>query len=146
MRISDWSSDVCSSDLAVLDYLDRTDPEAARTARERYGCLMPWARDPADYGRVALDPGFERCERAVLAALRDLLDSRSEYILRDGADYFDAAQNARLVATPARYYRAMYYGAHESWNLRDRHMLEPQAETLNSRTGARAAVGAHTPP
>src|SRR3546814_17779618 len=84
MRISDWSSDVCSSDLAVLDYLDRTDPEAARTARERYGCLMPWARDPADYGRVALDPGFERCERAVLAALRDLLDSRSEYILRDG--------------------------------------------------------------
>src|SRR5215212_7643333 len=39
---------------AVIDYLDKTDPEAARVARERYGCLTPWQKDPATYGRAAL--------------------------------------------------------------------------------------------
>src|SRR5262249_27615514 len=39
---------------AVLAYLDREDPEAARIARERYGCLTPWQSDPATYGRFAL--------------------------------------------------------------------------------------------
>jgi erythromycin esterase-like protein len=39
---------------AVIDYLDRVDPEAARVARERYGCLTPWQNNPATYGRAAL--------------------------------------------------------------------------------------------
>jgi len=30
---------------AVLDYLDRVDPEAAKVARERYGCLTPWQKN-----------------------------------------------------------------------------------------------------
>src|SRR5690606_27797331 len=38
---------------AVLDFLDRVDPDAARVARIRYGCLSPWERDPAVYGRAA---------------------------------------------------------------------------------------------
>ncbi len=36
---------------AVLGYLDKVDPDAARTARERYGCLTPWQADPATYPR-----------------------------------------------------------------------------------------------
>ena len=40
---------------AVLDYLDEVDPEAAKIARERYGCLTPWQADPAIYGHAALD-------------------------------------------------------------------------------------------
>jgi erythromycin esterase-like protein len=31
---------------AVLSYLDQVDPEAARAARERYGCLTPWQHRP----------------------------------------------------------------------------------------------------
>jgi protein-L-isoaspartate(D-aspartate) O-methyltransferase len=31
---------------AVIDYLDRVDPEAAKIARERYGCLQPWQNEP----------------------------------------------------------------------------------------------------
>jgi erythromycin esterase-like protein len=60
--------------------------------------------------------------------LRDLLQRRLEYAGRDGARFFDAAQNARVVANAERYYRAMYYGSVTSWNLRDTHMFE----TLNS--------------
>lgn len=61
---------------AVLDYLDRVDPEAAAVARERYGCLMPWQKDPATYGRAALTPGFRDCEQAVVAQCRALLEKQ----------------------------------------------------------------------
>ena len=33
---------------AVIDYLDKVDPEAARVARERYGCLTPWQKQSGD--------------------------------------------------------------------------------------------------
>ena len=42
--------------------------------------------------------------------LRDMLERRIEYAQTDGERFFDAAQNARLVADAERYYRAMYYG------------------------------------
>ena len=59
---------------AVLDYLDEVDPEAARIARERYGCLMPWQRDPATYGRAVLSQRYRDCESEVVAQLRALLE------------------------------------------------------------------------
>src|SRR5438067_841562 len=69
---------------AVLRYLDDIDPEAARVARSRYGCLTPWESDPATYGRMALTGGYEECERDVTAMLSDMLRSRAEYSARDG--------------------------------------------------------------
>jgi erythromycin esterase-like protein len=45
----------------------------------------------------------------VLLALRDLLDMQLEYEAWDRDSFLDAAQNARLVASAERYYRAMYY-------------------------------------
>jgi erythromycin esterase-like protein len=39
---------------AVLDYLDKVDPDAATIARERYGCLTPWQKDPSTYGHAVL--------------------------------------------------------------------------------------------
>jgi erythromycin esterase-like protein len=46
---------------AVLDYLDKVDPEAAAIARERYGCLAPWRADPVRYGRMALSRDYALC-------------------------------------------------------------------------------------
>ena len=129
---------------AVIEYLDRFDPEAAMVARERYGCLTPWQRDPATYGRAALTTGYARCERPVLLALRDLLDKQLEYDAQDRDSFLDAAQNARLVASAERYYRAMYYGTAESWNLRDRHMFDTLNHLMDWRgPNAKAVVWAH---
>ena len=76
--------------------------------------------------------------------LRDLLAGELEYAERDGDRFLDAAQNARLVADAERYYRAMYYGAGESWNLRDRHMFDT-LERCSRSTGptSKAVVWAH---
>ncbi|MFI4934968.1 MAG: erythromycin esterase family protein [Caulobacterales bacterium] len=129
---------------AVLEYLDRIDPEAAAVARERYACLTRWKGEPAAYGRAALTQGYALCEQAVVAALRELLAKRLDYAAGDGERFLDAAQNARLVADAERYYRAMYLAGEESWNLRDRHMFETLVNILASRgPKAKAVVWAH---
>lgn len=115
---------------AVLSYLDSVDPAAAQAARERYACLTPWQQDPAHYGRAAMDPGFERCEQAVVQQCRDLLVHQLEYAGQDKDSFLDAAQNARLVAAAERYYRVMYHGGAASWNLRDSYMFETLAQLL----------------
>jgi protein-L-isoaspartate(D-aspartate) O-methyltransferase len=109
---------------AVLSYLDDVDPDAAKVARHRYGALTPWQKDPAAYGEAVLVGRYQSSEPAVVAMLRDMLEGRVEYAQRDGERFFDAAQNARLVADAERYYRAMYYGSAASWNLRDAHMFD----------------------
>src|SRR5581483_7074146 len=129
---------------AVIDYLDRIDPQAARVARERYGCLTPWQKDPATYGRAVLTGSYRKCEAEVTAMLRDLFAKQMEYRARDGDDYLDAAQNARLVASAEQYYRIMYYGSAESWNLRDRHMFGTLEHLLEWKgDGAKAVIWAH---
>jgi protein-L-isoaspartate(D-aspartate) O-methyltransferase len=128
----------------VVGYLDRVDPEAAAAARERYGCLTPWQKDPAVYGRAALTEGFSRCEKPVGRMLRELLEKRLDYAAQDGEDFFDAAQNARLVQAAERYYRVMYYGSRDSWNLRDTHMFETLERVLEARgPHSKAIVWAH---
>ena len=128
----------------VLDYLDRVDPAAARVARERYGCLTPWEGDAATYGRAAVSGGYRVCENEAVAMLRDMLARQIEYSARDGERWFDATQNARLVADAERYYRVMYYGGVKSWNLRDRHMFETLQSLLAFHgNDSKAVVWAH---
>ena len=109
---------------AVLAYLDQVDEAAAAVARSRYACLSAWSQDPAAYGRAALSAGFSICETPVTQILTDLLRQQLDYTAQDGDQFFDAAQNARLVANAERYYRVMYYGSQLSWNLRDKHMFQ----------------------
>ena len=129
---------------AVLEYLDRVDPRAAAEARERYACLAPWSSQPAAYGRASLSEGYGICERPVLSILGDLARNAVEYAAHDGERLFDASENARLVADAERYYRVMYYGAHECWNLRDQHMFDTLERILAARGPAsKAVVWAH---
>ena len=129
---------------AVLSYLDEIDPSTARVARERYGCLTPWQSDPATYGHAALTGAYPTCESEVAVVLTDLLHKRRAYTDRDGEQFMDAVQNARLIANAEQYYRIMYYGSRASWNLRDSHMFET-LKTLLAFYGdkAKAIVWAH---
>jgi protein-L-isoaspartate(D-aspartate) O-methyltransferase len=129
---------------AVLEYLDRVDPEAAAVARERYGCLTPWQKEPATYGRAVLTRGYRECEQAVLEQCRALLAKQLDYASQDAESFLDAAQNARLIASAERYYRIMYYGGAESWNLRDTHMFETLLRLLEAHGAtSKAVVWAH---
>ncbi len=129
---------------AVLNYLDRVDPEAAKAARRSYACLTPWREQPALYGREVLYGRQKSCEDEAAEELTALLEKRLDYMRADGDDFFDAAQNARIVRAAEHYYRIMYHGARESWNLRDRHMFETLKALIAHRgPGAKVVVWAH---
>ena len=129
---------------AVLLYLDRVDPEAARVARQRYGCLAPWRAEPARYGQMAMSRGYALCEKPVTDAMLDLLRNRLGYLASDGDAFFDAEQNARIVSAAEQYYRIMYYGNAQSWNLRDQHMFDTLERVLAHRgPDSKAVVWAH---
>ena len=93
-RLAERFASLSASIEAVLNYLDKVDPESARIARERYGCLAPWRSDPVRYGRMALSRGYAVCEKPVADALLDLLKKRLDYLIKDGEAFFSAEQNA----------------------------------------------------
>jgi erythromycin esterase-like protein/predicted phosphoribosyltransferase len=136
---------------AVIRYLDDVDPEAAARARERYACFDQFGRDPQIYAYEAGIGGAEPCEAQAVQQLVELRDRAAELASRDGRIEVDggfyAEQNARLVVNAERYYRAMFRGGAQSWNLRDEHMvetLEALKEHLERTSGpAKVAVWEH---
>ena len=119
---------------AVLGYLDKTDPEAARRARERYACFEHFAEDTQAYGYATTLGIAEPCEEAVVEQLLELQRRAVEYSRLGGRvaedKYFYAEQNARLVKNAEEYYRSMFGGRVSSWNLRDSHMAETLDELV----------------
>jgi erythromycin esterase-like protein len=121
-----------SSMEAVVRYLSQVDPEAARRARARYACFDHLAEDPQRYGYAATFGMRQDCEDEVVHQLVEMMTDGMRFLSGTGADpvdaLFHAQQNARVAQNAEAYYRAMFQGRNESWNLRDRHM----AETLES--------------
>ncbi|KAI1084882.1 putative erythromycin esterase [Whalleya microplaca] len=134
-----------ASTKAVVEYLERVDPELAKAARKRYGCLEPWLEDPAEYGRASFRTNSAKCEPGVLKMLQQLLNKRMELASHpeDGDAFLDAEINARVVRDSERYYRAMFHGDKTSWNLRDGHMFTVLSRLLKLRPGSKAVVWAH---
>jgi len=129
---------------AVLHYLEKVDPQTAEVARIRYGCLIPWADDLSLYSRAIVTKLYRECEREVLIILQTLLQKQMEYSLADGETFFNAEQNAKLVANAERYYRTMYYAGNNSWNQRDQHMFETLQDVLKFRgSESKAVIWAH---
>jgi erythromycin esterase-like protein len=129
---------------AVLDYLEKNDPEAARRARYRYGCFDHFGEDPQHYGLATVAGGAEACEDEVVDQLIELRRKYAELISRNGhigeEEFFSAEQNARLIMNAERYYRAMFQGRSSSWNLRDEHMFETLSELFAHLDGGRSKV------
>jgi erythromycin esterase-like protein len=135
---------------AVLEYLDRADPEAARRARSRYACFDHYGEDSQAYGYAASFGMKSTCEDEVIQQLREMNRRAGDFMTGtsdDRAEVFYAQQNARLVRNAEEYYRTMFHGRVSSWNLRDSHMVET-LQALDKHLGgpagqARMIVWAH---
>jgi erythromycin esterase-like protein/predicted phosphoribosyltransferase len=131
---------------AVLRYLEKVDPEAAKQARERYSCFDHVGEDTQAYGLLTRLNLSKSCEEEVVSQLVELQRRASDYVRSGGRlaedEQFYAEQNARLVKNAEAYYRSVFLEEISSWNLRDRHM----AETLDAlvahlgRKGRRAKL------
>ena len=127
---------------AVLDFLDKVDPEAAQRARYRYACFEHFGEDTQAYGYAARFGLSKSCEDEVVNQLVEMQKRAADLANRDGHldpdAFFIAEQNARLVANAERYYRSMFESQIGSWNLRDQHMVET-LDALVNHLGARSA-------
>lgn len=116
-----------SSMQAVIDYLNKVDPEAAERARERYACFDHLGVDPQTYGYLTSAGLKKSCIKEAIEQILELQHHAFEYVRQNRSteeDYFYATQNARIVKDAEHYYRSMFEGRISSWNVRDVHMLE----------------------
>lgn len=118
----------------VIGYLDKVDPAAASRARQRYSCFDHASSD-ADgqaYGYAAAFGAGQSCEQEAIDQLLDVQRHAVEYARRDGLlaedEAFYAERNAHVVRNGEVYYRKMFGGRVNTWNLRDQHM----ADTLDA--------------
>ena len=136
---------------AVVQYLKKNDPEAAKRAQDRYACFDHFGINPQNYAYATAFGRAESCEQDVIQQLRELRDHTASDLQRNGrlaADaFFYAEQNAQLVKNAEKYYRLMFHRDVSSWNLRDKHMmetLEALDQHLTSINGkAKIVVWAH---
>jgi erythromycin esterase-like protein len=139
----------------VLNFLDKVDPDAAQRARYRYACFEHFAENTQAYGYAANFGLSKSCEDEAVAELVELQKRAGELARRDGKvdpdEIFMAeqnarlAKNARLVKNAEHYYRTMFQSHIESWNLRDKHMVETLEAVVNhlGAESAKIAVWAH---
>src|SRR5205085_11250227 len=87
---------------AVLEFLDKVDPEAAQRARYRYACFEHFGEDTQAYGYATSFGLSKDCEDEVVSQLVEMQKRAADLVKRDGPldpeAFFAAEQNARVVA------------------------------------------------
>lgn len=136
---------------AVIRYLQKIDPEAAKEARLRYSCFDHTGEDAQTYGLTASQHKSLSCEDVVVEQLIEMQSRAADFLHRDGRaaadELFFAEQNALVAKSAEQYYRAMYRGRPNTWNLRDTHMVDTLDRLMEHFRGQgevpKAVVWAH---
>ena len=106
----------------VIHYLRDKHPFLARQVQARYSCFDPFFHDEIAYARHTLKFP-DGCHDEVMQNLMALLEFRLEKSVKFDEEFFNAEQNARIVRNAENYYNRMVRSDVDSWNIRDRHML-----------------------
>lgn len=109
---------------AMMDYLQKEDPQAAQAVKKAIQCFEPFAENEQAYARHSLTE--HSCRDKVLALLKEIR-LKAQFLDGDREAGFNTEQNAIVAVNAEKYYTAMMGFDNESWNVRDRHMME----TLN---------------
>jgi len=129
---------------SVISELNKVDPEMAELARYRYGCFEKFHRDEKKYLQYLINFP-EGCREGAVKILVDLLKLRMDKITNKGDDefLFNIKQNAKIVLNAEGYYRTMMIGDDDSWNVRDKHMVETLDSLFENNPDAKAIIWAH---
>jgi erythromycin esterase len=127
----------------VLGYLHRSHPDLLPAARKAFECFEPFGEDVHDYAQHTRWADGA-CEDEVVSLLSDLRHLATQTADGDRETRFNAEQNSLVLKNAEHYYRTMVQGGPESWNIRDRHMVQT-LERLMQHHGpqAKAIVWEH---
>lgn len=127
----------------IRKYLRTKDGADLEAANRAFECFEPHGREEQQYGISASLYG-EGCEDEVIDLLRRLQGRWRESPPGDREQALSAEMNALSVQGAERYYRTMIRFDVESWNVRDRHMVEALEKLMDYHgSDARAIVWEH---
>jgi erythromycin esterase-like protein len=105
----------------MMSYLETEDPIAAGSVRKAIQCFEPFHENEQQYARYTLREAG--CSKEVLALLKEIR-LKAQFMDGDREAGFNTEQNALIAVNAEKYYRSMIGFDNESWNVRDRHMME----------------------
>lgn len=104
----------------VITYLEKTNSPFLVSAKNTFACFEPFNRQPESYG-VSAAFYKESCYDEVIKLLTDI---RLHNVTLSNEDVLSLEINSLITANAENYYRTMVLNDNESWNIRDRHMVE----------------------
>lgn len=108
----------------MVEYLEKEDPETAKHAQNAFKCFEPFKED--DSYAYVFRSSRKGCKEEVVKLLQEVRENAHKYNSEQEAD-LNAEINSLVMANAEKYYKAMAGFGEDSWNVRDRHMVE----TLN---------------
>ena len=123
-RIGFYGLDVYSlwdSMREMMYYLEKEDPQAANAVKKAIQCFEPYEENEHLYARYSLTE--LSCRDKVVALLKEVR-MKARFLDGDREAGFNTEQNALVAVNAEKYYRFMMSFDNESWNVRDRHMME----------------------
>ncbi len=106
---------------AMMHYLETEDPNAANSVKKAIQCFEPFNENEQQYARYTLREAG--CREEVVALLKEIR-LKAQFLDGDREAGFNTEQNALIAVNAEKYYRSMIGFDNESWNVRDRHMME----------------------
>lgn len=106
---------------AMMSYLETEDPTTAGSVKKAIQCFEPFQDNEQQYARYTLREAG--CSEQVLALLKEIR-LKAQFMDGDREAGFNTEQNALIAVNAEKYYRSMIGFDNESWNVRDRHMME----------------------
>jgi erythromycin esterase len=126
----------------MVEYLEKEDPKAAETVKKAISCFEPYEEEGQYYARAVSELSAS-CKKEVLDILKEIRSKAMHYD-HDPEAAMNAEQNARIIVNAEKYYSSLIGFDNESWNIRDRHMMETLTHLLRSHgTKAKAIVWEH---
>lgn len=127
----------------ILKYLGTKDDADLQAAKKAFECFEPYGREGQTYGISASIYG-EGCENEVVSLLLRLQDKWKDAHPEDKENALSAEMNALAVRGGEAYYRTMIRHDNDSWNIRDRHMVEALEKLMDFHgEAARTIVWEH---
>ena len=106
----------------IIHYLEQNHSPDMETAKKVFSCFEPFNRQPERYG-VSASFYSEGCHDEVIKLLTEICLKKHKFMDAEESS-LNLEVNALITANAEKYYRTMVVNDNESWNIRDRHMVE----------------------
>ncbi|MGB3783732.1 MAG: erythromycin esterase family protein, partial [Priestia megaterium] len=107
---------------AIIEYLENNHAPDAKKAKKAFECFEPFHREAQMYGISSALYG-KNCMVEILELLQTIQQKKDTYTHEPEAA-LSMQVNALVASNAEAYYHTMITNDNESWNIRDRHMVE----------------------